>query len=144
MTSRHRFEDDVIAAVQRGLRRAGNEVHFELARGLPVLATIAATAPFIGLFGTVFGLVFAFRGCDAPPAVCNIAVAQGVADALLTTAAGLLVAILSSWPYNYFTQILENFDIENVLCSKELVTYLAIRRHRMPKHLGRDGVGSQC
>jgi biopolymer transport protein ExbB/TolQ len=81
-----------------------------LQRGLPVLATIASSAPFVGLFGTVFGIITAFEQMADPSKGGGgglATVSAGIAEALLTTAVGLAVAIVAVWFYNFFTNRLE-------------------------------------
>lgn len=124
----------VIEAVKRILAGSERNIHAEMKRGLGALATIASTAPFVGLFGTVIGIINAFRGCDATPSVCMAATAGGISEALVTTGLGLLVAVPAAWSYNYFTSRLETIDTETRNSSIELVSYLVIylgRRHRI-------------
>jgi biopolymer transport protein ExbB/TolQ len=130
------FSDaQIIDAVKRVLARSQRDIHAEMKRGLGSLATIASTTPFVGLFGTVVGIMNAlYRGCGAPRAVCMAAAANGISEALISTALGLLVAVLASWSYNYFTSVLETFDIETVNSAMELASYLVIQlgRRRIP------------
>ncbi len=117
-----------IDASQRALERAMAIVHTELKRGLSGLATIGATAPFVGLFGTVVGIINAFRGIHAEKATGLTAVAGGIAEALVATAMGLFVAVPAVWMYNYFTGKIEAFDVEMDNSSKELISYFTMRR----------------
>jgi len=119
---------EVIAAAQRGLERSVAIVHAEMKRGLSALATIGSTAPFVGLFGTVVGIINAFKGIQAEKATGLSAVAGGIAEALITTAFGLLVAVPAVWAYNYFTNKVEAFDVEMDNSSMELVNYFILRR----------------
>ena len=97
----------------------------EFKRGLPVLATVGATAPFVGLLGTTMGIVNAFTGMAAQGASGGLAgISAGIAEALITTAFGLLVAIPAVWAYNYFTTKIENLTVEMTYGSKELIDYL--------------------
>ena len=85
-----------------------------LQRGLPVLATIASSAPCVGLFGTVFGIITAFQQMADPSKGGGgglASVSAGIAEALLTTAVGLAVAIVSVWFYNFFVARLESFGV---------------------------------
>jgi biopolymer transport protein ExbB/biopolymer transport protein TolQ len=117
-----------IESSRRALERAEAIVHSELKRGVANLATIGATAPFVGLFGTVVGIINAFRGISAEKSTGLGAVAGGIAEALVSTAIGLFVAIPAVWAYNYFTGRMEAFDVEMDNSSSELVDYFLKRR----------------
>ena len=117
-----------IEASKRALERAMAIVHAEMKRGLGGLATVGATAPFVGLFGTVVGIINAFRGIHAEKATGLTAVAGGIAEALVATAVGLFVAIPAVWFYNYYTGKIESFDVEMDNSSKELISYFIMRR----------------
>ena len=119
---------EVIEAAKRGLERSVAIVHAEMKRGLSALATIGSTAPFVGLFGTVVGILNAFKGIAANKATGLSAVAGGIAEALVTTAFGLLVAVPAVWAYNYFTNKVESFDVEMDNSSMELINYFILRR----------------
>lgn len=114
---------DEIEASQRALARAQAIEHAELKRGLGSLATIGATAPFVGLFGTVLGIIHAFASMSAEKTTGLTAVAGGISEALVTTAIGLFVAIPAVWAYNYFSGKIEAFDIEMDNSGSELVDY---------------------
>ena len=96
----------------------------ELKRGLGVLATVGATAPFVGLLGTVMGIVNAFTGMAASGNQGLAAISAGIAEALITTAFGLIVAIPAVWLYNYFQTKIENLTVEMTYTSKEFVDFL--------------------
>src|SRR5713101_5552469 len=121
-------DSDVIDAAKRGLERSVAIVHAEMKRGLSALATIGSTAPFVGLFGTVIGILNAFKGIASTHATGLSAVAGGIAEALVTTAFGLLVAVPAVWAYNYFTNKVEAFDVEMDNSSMELINYFILRR----------------
>ena len=95
-----------------------------LKRGLAVLATTGATAPFVGLLGTTMGIVNAFTGMAASGSGGLSAISAGVAEALITTAFGLLVAIPAVWAYNYFQTKIDNMTAEMTYTSKEMIDYL--------------------
>ena len=114
---------EMIEASKRALERASAIVHAELKRGISSLATIGSTAPFVGLFGTVLGIIHAFQGISSSKSTGLGAVAGGIAEALVTTAIGLFVAIPAVWIYNYFTNKIEGFDVEMDNSSSELVDY---------------------
>jgi biopolymer transport protein ExbB/biopolymer transport protein TolQ len=120
-----------LEASKRALERAEAIVHAELKRGLGGLATIGSTAPFVGLFGTVVGILNAFRGIAASKATGLAAVAGGIAEALVTTAIGLFVAIPAVMMFNYFTNRVEAFDVEMDNSSSELIDYFLKRRGRV-------------
>jgi biopolymer transport protein ExbB/biopolymer transport protein TolQ len=115
--------EDSIASAGRALDRAEAIVHAKLKRGLAVLATIGATAPFVGLFGTVVGILHAFDAIATQKTSGIGAVAGGISEALVTTAFGLLVAIPAVMAFNYFTGRVEIFDVEMDNSSSELVDY---------------------
>ncbi|MBV8843131.1 MAG: MotA/TolQ/ExbB proton channel family protein [Bryobacterales bacterium] len=119
-----------IEASKRALERAEAIVHAELKRGISTLATIGSTSPFVGLFGTVIGIINAFRGISSEKSVGLGAVAGGISEALVTTAVGLFVAIPAVWMYNYFTNRVEAFDVEMGNSSSELVDYFLKRTQR--------------
>lgn len=122
-----------IEASKRALERASAIVHAELKRGVSSLATIGSTAPFVGLFGTVLGIIHAFQGISAEKSTGLAAVAGGISEALVTTAFGLFVAIPAVWVYNYFTGKIEAFDVEMDNSSSELIDYFIKRSGRGKK-----------
>src|SRR6201989_3458498 len=95
-----------------------------LKRGLAVLATVGATAPFVGLLGTTMGVVNSFTGMAQSASVGLAAIGGGIAEALITTAFGLLVAIPAVWAFNYFTTKIDNLVAEMTYVSKEMIDYL--------------------
>ena len=119
---------ETIEASKRALERTEGIVHAELKRGLGGLATIGSTAPFVGLFGTVMGILNAFIGINNSKATGLAAVAGGIAEALVTTAIGLLVAIPAVMMFNYLTGRVEAFDVEMDNSSSELIDYFLKKR----------------
>lgn len=119
-----------IEASRRALERAEAIVHAELKRGISSLATIGSTGPFVGLFGTVVGIINAFKGISESKSTGLGAVAGGISEALVTTAVGLFVAIPAVWMYNYFTNRIEAFDVEMGNSSSELIDYFLKRSQR--------------
>ena len=81
-------------------------------RGLSVLATIGSTAPFVGLFGTTFGIIHAFEAMSLTGSSSMGAISAGISEALVTTAFGLFVAIPAVWAYNGFLGKLEVLRME--------------------------------
>jgi len=124
---------ETIEASKRALERAAAIVHAELKRGVSTLATIGSTAPFVGLFGTVLGIIHAFQGISTAKSTGLAAVAGGISEALVTTAVGLFVAIPAVWVYNYFTGKIESFDVEMDNSSSELIDYFIKRTSRGKK-----------
>jgi len=122
-----------IEASRRALERAEAIVHAELKRGVPTLATIGATAPFVGLFGTVVGIINAFHGISTEKSTGLGAVAGGISEALVTTAIGLFVAVPAFWAFNAFTSRIEGFDVEMSNSSSELIDYFLKRSQRVSK-----------
>ncbi|CAN5466120.1 protein TolQ [soil metagenome] len=95
-----------------------------LKRGLAVLATVGATAPFVGLLGTTIGIINAFQGMSKSGSGGLAAIGGGISEALATTALGLLVAIPAVWAYNYFQTKIDNLTVEMTYVSKEMIDYL--------------------
>jgi len=114
----------VLERTQHAMERASIlEIH-EFKRGLSTLATVGATAPFVGLFGTVVGIINAFQAIKTAGAAAIGQVSGGIAEALVTTAFGLLVAIPAVWLYNYFTVRVERIQHEMGNIAADLLDYL--------------------
>lgn len=128
-------EQQVMEGVQRSLERSSAETTEEMKRGLSGLATIAATAPFVGLFGTVIGILNAFRSIDMMHATAIKVIAGSISEALLTTAIGLSVAVPAVWCYNLLTNQMDAFGVEMQNCALELVTYLRARQVGVQKDM---------
>jgi biopolymer transport protein ExbB len=116
--------DDSVDVVTTALDNAKEEALIEMKRGLGLLATIGSTAPFIGLFGTVVGIINAFRGISATGSGGMAAVSGGIAEALVATALGIFVAIPAVVAFNQFTGRLDQFQVEMNKASSELVNFL--------------------
>jgi biopolymer transport protein ExbB/biopolymer transport protein TolQ len=119
---------EVVEASKRALERATAITNAELKRGISGLATIGSTAPFVGLFGTVFGIINAFQGMSSEKSTGLSAVAGGISEALITTAFGLFVAVPAVWMFNYFNGKIESFGVEMNNSSSELIDYFLKRR----------------
>ena len=117
------ISEEQIESSKRALERSEAIVHAKLKRGLGGLATIGSTAPFIGLFGTVCGILDAFQQIAIQKTAGIAAIAGGISEALVTTAFGLIVAIPAVMTFNYFTNKVEAFDVEMDNSSSELVDY---------------------
>jgi biopolymer transport protein ExbB/biopolymer transport protein TolQ len=126
---------DAVEAARRAIERETLITYSDFKKGVGSLATIATTAPFIGLFGTVIGIINAFRGMAMTGSGGIAAVSAGIAEALVTTALGLLVAIPAAWMFNHFTNTLERFNVEMSNSASELIDFF------IKKHGGAHAVG---
>jgi biopolymer transport protein TolQ len=104
-----------IESIERALVRARTTAITELESKIPFLATTASAAPFIGLFGTVWGIMNSFRSIGAKGAANLATVAPGIAEALIATAIGLVAAIPAVMAYNFFSRRIRvvSADMEN-------------------------------
>ena len=125
---------ETIEASRRALERAEAIVQAEMKRGVSALATIGSTGPFVGLFGTVIGIINAFKGIASEKSTGLGAVAGGISEALVTTAFGLFVAIPAVMMFNYFASRLKAFNVEMGNSSSELLDYFIKRSNRAVKH----------
>jgi biopolymer transport protein ExbB/TolQ len=98
-----------------------------LASNLTVLGTIGSVSPFVGLFGTVVGIIHAFRAISENAGGGPGVVANGIAEALITTALGLFVAIPAIVAYNLYTRKIERISEDIQLTSEEVIDWLAPR-----------------
>jgi len=120
--------------VTSALRDSMSETLIQLKQGLGFLATIGSTAPFIGLFGTVVGIINAFQGIAATGSGGMSAVSGGIAEALVATALGIFVAIPAVVAFNQFTGRLETFHVEMNRASSQLVNCL----FKVPEVMARE------
>lgn len=109
---------------QRELERRLQQLDSELRRGMGILASTGSTAPFIGLFGTVIGIITAFQGIAAAGGGGLEAVSAGIAEALIVTAVGLVVAITAVLVFNFLTARFDRFDMNMQHAASELVDFL--------------------
>jgi biopolymer transport protein ExbB/TolQ len=114
-----------IEAASRAVERSILKTTAELGRGVSGLATISTTAPFIGLFGTVVGIIHAFAGIAAYGNGGIAAVSAGIAEALVTTAFGLFVAIPAAWMFNVLTHRIAHLGTEMDNLASELRDFFA-------------------
>jgi biopolymer transport protein ExbB/TolQ len=119
--------DQQVSSAQRGMDRAAVIFSQELKRGLNTVATIATSSPFIGLFGTIFGIINAFRGMALTGSGGIGAVAAGIAEALITTAFGIGVAIIALWCYNFLNTRAEVIAAEMSNTASEVVDFFVRR-----------------
>jgi len=118
--------DDRKRSAQRAAERAASQLQQRVA----ILGTIASTAPFIGLFGTVVGVMRAFKDLAGAAGAGPGVVAIGISEALVCTATGLLVAIPAVWAYNYFNSRTTRFLDEMAWISEEVLETLSEKAHR--------------
>jgi biopolymer transport protein ExbB/biopolymer transport protein TolQ len=114
---------DLVDSGKRAVEREALMTTAEMKKGLGNLATISTTAPFIGLFGTVIGIITAFQGMALSGSGGLGAVSAGIAEALGATALGLFVAVPAVWMYNYFLNKVERFNVEMSNSSSQLIDY---------------------
>jgi biopolymer transport protein ExbB/TolQ len=119
--------DSGVFGIERDLEHSALAIRARLTPGQNLLATISATAPFIGVFGTVMHIITStFRGCGAPPSVCNAATASAICDALWVTALGLFVALPTFWCYKYFASKIQELTVEMEHSMRKLVSDIII------------------
>ena len=114
-----------IDSIERAFERAIAVKTADLKRGLAGLATVGSTAPFVGLFGTVVGIINAFVALKSSGAAAGLEVVGGaIAEALITTAFGIVVAVPAVWLFNFFTSKVTAFGIEMENVASEMIDYL--------------------
>jgi biopolymer transport protein ExbB len=114
---------EVVDSAKRAIERATIKGVQEFKRGLNGLATIGSTGPFIGLFGTVFGIITAFQGMKVSGSGGIGAVAGGIAEALVTTAFGIGVAIIALWCFNVLNARVEVYNAEMTNTTSQVVDF---------------------
>ncbi len=124
---------DEMEASKRALQRAIAVKTAELKRGLSGLATVGSTAPFVGLFGTVVGIIGAFNALRSNETAGIGAVGGSIAEALVATAFGIGVAVPGVWLFNYFTNKVTSFSIEMENSASELVDYFIRQKTKQLK-----------
>jgi len=133
----------MLDAVRRSMDREMILVSTDLKKGISSLATIGTTAPFIGLFGTVYGIIHAFESMATSGSGGLASVSAGIAEALVTTAFGLFVAIPAVWIFNIFTGRVDYFVLEMNNSSSEMIDFfikkqnVPVRGQGMGAHAGR-------
>ena len=115
--------EDLLDSVRRSIQRASALTASDLKKGISAVATIGSTAPFVGLLGTVVGVINAFQGIASSGSGGIAGVSAGISEALVETAAGLFVAIPAVWFYNYLSGRVEYFNVEMDNSSSELVDF---------------------
>lgn len=129
-----------VSSIQRTIELNTLEQLSKFRRGLGILATIGATAPFVGLLGTTMGVVNAFTGMATAGSGGLGAISAGIAEALITTAIGLLVALPGVWLYNYFINRIDYVSMEITYASKEFMDFLL----RFEARLGGELSGAEA
>ena len=122
-----RWRNVPLEDLERVLSTSRQEAAHELRRGLWIVGTIGSLAPYVGLFGTVIGIIHAFDGIASTGSGGLAAVSGGISEALVATALGILVAIPAVMAFNYFTGMLERFQVEMNTSSAQLVDFLSKR-----------------
>lgn len=115
--------NEKVEAAKRAIERATIKGVLEFKRGINALATIGSTGPFVGLFGTVFGIITAFQGIAISGSGGLGSTAQGIAEALITTGAGIGVAVVAVWFFNYLLNKIDIFSGEMANASSELIDH---------------------
>jgi biopolymer transport protein ExbB/TolQ len=123
------FEEQLETA-ERGCDRAASVFNQELKKGLSTLATIATSAPFIGLFGTISGIINAFKAMAVTGSGGIGAVSGGIAEALVTTAFGIGVAIIALWCYNYLNTKVDVYDVEMANTTSQIIDFFVRRGNK--------------
>ena len=131
------FGRDRLEAVHRAMRRSASVEIARLERYLTFLATTASSTPFIGLFGTVWGVMAAFHGIGKQGSASLAVVAPGISEALIATAAGLAAAIPAVIAYNYFVTRVKDWATEMDGFTMDLLNLLT---RPAPKGAAKDGV----
>jgi len=112
-----------VESAKRAIERATIKGLVEFKRGMNGLATIGSTGPFVGLFGTVFGIITAFQSMSQTGSGGIASVAGGIAEALLTTGFGILVAVIAVWFFNTLINKVDIFSGEMANASSELIDH---------------------
>ena len=124
LTDKRRGQPVDLEAADRAIEKERGQVISGMKRGMTVLATISATAPFVGLFGTVIGIINSFVGMAKTGAGGLGAVSAGIAEALITTAFGLFVAIPAVWIFNYFNGRIDDLQTDIDTIKAEILDFL--------------------
>jgi biopolymer transport protein ExbB/TolQ len=115
---------DIVDAVNRQMERAKERETANLKKGLALIATTGSTSPFVGLLGTVVGIINSFQGLAGDGGGGLSSVAGGISEALIATAVGLLVAIPAVMIYNYFNSRVEGFQIDMNDVASEVINFV--------------------
>jgi biopolymer transport protein ExbB/biopolymer transport protein TolQ len=113
-----------VEAAKRGLERMAMTEAGNMRKGMNILATTGSTAPFVGLVGTIFGIINAFSVMAEAGGGDLTAISGGIAEALVSTAVGIAVAIAGVWVYNYFNALIDDIQKDMTGSIAELVDFL--------------------
>jgi biopolymer transport protein ExbB/TolQ len=122
--------DPEIEAVLQACGRTARLVHRKMGRGRASLAGIASSAPFVGVLATVVGIVTSFRGVNGEKTAAMAFLTGLLSEAIIPTAAGILVAIFAAWGHSYLCRQLESVDLEMRVAALELANSLSLLRQR--------------
>lgn len=122
--------EEQISAASRGMDRSSTVFTQELKKGLSLVATIATSSPFIGLFGTIGGIINAFRGMALTGSGGIGAIAGGIAEALITTAFGIGVAIIALWCFNILNSKVEVYQAEMANTKSEIIDFFVKEKQK--------------
>ncbi len=112
-----------VEALKRAVDRVTQQEQGALRKGMNILATTGSTTPFVGLVGTIFGIINAFSMMSAVGGGDLTAISGGIAEALVSTAVGIGVAIVAIWFYNYFNAVLDDIGKDMTIASQELIDW---------------------
>lgn len=118
-----RMDEHGVEAAERALERTLVTESANLRKGMNILATTGSTTPFVGLVGTIFGIINAFGMMAAAGGGDLTAVSGGIAEALVSTAVGIVVAIIGVWMYNYFNSFIDDITKDMTTSSQELIDW---------------------
>jgi biopolymer transport protein ExbB/biopolymer transport protein TolQ len=121
-----------ISNAKRATDKAINEELSKLRRGMTILATVGSTAPFVGLFGTTFGVINAFDGMATEGSGLS-AISAGISEALITTGVGIGVAVVGVWAFNYFNLRAEKISDELASSEADLIDWAEKHVHAQTK-----------
>jgi biopolymer transport protein TolQ len=119
-----------IEAAKLASERVAAILHRKMGRGRASLAMIASSAAFLGLLGTVFGIINSFVGCGGEKSICMAAVTMNLSEAIIPTAVGMSIALWATWCHKYVCSELEIFDTEMRAATLELANSLSHLRQR--------------
>jgi biopolymer transport protein ExbB len=119
-----------VESAKRAIERSTIKGVAEFKRGLNALATIGSTGPFVGLFGTVFGIINVFQSMSISGSGGLGTVTSGIAEALVTTGFGILVAVIAVWFFNSLLHKVDIFAGEMANASSELIDHFIKLKHK--------------